>query len=132
MTMQIITLEQLETIWSTIDWEQIYREKKFREQHRWVCDIIRVLWGRRGGIHIDELVDNLAAIRTGVPWPKRARETVQSALNHHTRQSSVFASRHGKPENDLFFSPHGKGSGTWAVHRDTAAAWLMKRGLTLP
>jgi hypothetical protein len=61
-----------------------------------------------------------------LPTPKAFTETVQSTLNHHTSQSKVWDKN---PENDLFYSPKGKGSGTWAVHQDKAIAWLKTRSL---
>jgi hypothetical protein len=32
-------------------------------------------------------------------------------------------------EDELFYSPKGKHSGTWALNRDKAAAWLKAREL---
>ena len=61
-----------------------------------------------------------------LPMPKKFEQTVQSAFNHHSAQSSVFKSG---PEDDLFYSPGGKGSGYWAVHRDKAEAWLRRKAL---
>ncbi|HEX4077789.1 MAG TPA: hypothetical protein VHX61_02800 [Rhizomicrobium sp.] len=62
--------------------------------------------------------------------PKKFRETVQSALNQYTSQSNVFHTKGAKPEDDLFYSPKGKRSGTWALRsREAAVAWLEKRKL---
>lgn len=64
--------------------------------------------------------------------PKEFERTVQSCLNQHTSQSGVWKSAGGDPKQDLFYSPDGKGSGTWAVHRARALAWLEVHGLPEP
>jgi hypothetical protein len=103
--------------------------RKLRQERPWARDIIRVLWGVRS-MSMDRLIRQLWDLRnpSGLPMPKRFRETVQSCLNQHTSQSKVFA-RLDRPEDDLFYSPGGKGSGTWAVHRERAVTWLKKRSL---
>jgi hypothetical protein len=112
--------------------EKAVAEDKLTELRRtrpWVRDLIRVLWpydkrGRRRVL----VIDDLWRLRTpsGLPMPRKFEHTVQSTFNHHTSQSSRWNSR---VEEDLFFSPEGKGSGLWAVHRDRAAAWLLRHEL---
>jgi hypothetical protein len=51
---------------------------------------------------------------SGLPMPRRFPETTQSCLNQHTPKSLPFF---GKPGDDLFYSPEGKSSGTWAVRK---------------
>jgi hypothetical protein len=131
-----LTLDDLEHI----DIEELFRAvdeadalRKVRKDRPWGRDIIKVLWEVRPWMSMDQLTRKLWTLRnpSGLPMPKAFKETVQSALNQHTSQSQVFA-RRGKPEDDLFYSPKGKGSGTWAVHRDRAVAWLKSRGLAAP
>lgn len=103
--------------------------KRLRRRRPWVRDIIRVLWGAsRAGVSMDQLVSNLWEMRkpSGLNMPRAFRKTVQSFLNQHTAQSSQW---NGRAEDDLFFSPQGKGSGTWAVHQERAAVWLAARRL---
>jgi hypothetical protein len=103
--------------------------KKLRQGRPWVRDIIRVLWNYRSGTSMQRLTDELWAMRKPLelPMPRAFKKTVQSFLNQHTSQSSQW---NKKPEDDLFYSPKGKGSGTWAVHQDRAAAWLKNRQLS--
>jgi hypothetical protein len=104
------------------------KSKKLRSERPWVRDIIRVLWNYRSGVSMQRLTEELWEMRqpAGLPMPRRFTKTVQSFLNQHTHQSSRW---NGKSEDDLFYSPKGKGSGTWAVHHETAAAWLKAREL---
>lgn len=113
--------------------EQAYlafeKAKKLRQERPWVRDIIRVLWGApRDGVAMDQLVSNLWEMRkpSGLNMPRAFKKTVQSFLNQHTTQSSTW---NGRAKNDLFYSPRGKGSGTWAVRQERAAAWLKARRL---
>lgn len=106
--------------------------KKLRRERPWTYDVIRVLWGSRYWISMDQLCTELWSLRnpSGISMPKEFTKTVQSTLNHHTSQSSVFKSKNRKPEDDLFFSPKGKGSGTWALRdRERVIAWLKKQKL---
>jgi len=102
--------------------------KTLRQDRPWVRDIIRVLWNR-SSTSIQQLTDELRAIRrpAGLPMPRKFEHTVQSFLNQHTSQSTQW---NGKTEDDLFYSPKGKGSGTWAVHHDRATAWLKSHHLS--
>ena len=100
-------------------------------ERTWTADIIRVLWAASPYMLTrEELARRLWVLRknAGFKPPKAFIETVQSTLNHHTSQSKVWAKNGSRPEDDLFYSPRGKGSGTWAVHRDRAADWLEDKG----
>jgi hypothetical protein len=101
--------------------------KTLREDRPWVRDIIRVLWNR-SSTSMQQLTDELWAMRkpVGLPMPREFKKTVQSFLNQHTSQSTQWS---GKTKDDLFYSPKGKSSGTWAVRHDRAAAWLKRHQL---
>ncbi len=100
--------------------------KKLRLENPYVKDLIEVLQPRSNGLSRQLVLHTLERRRktAGLSIPKKFEETVQSAYNQHCVDSSVFK-KCGKPESEgLFYSPQGKGSGVWAVHRDKAAAWL--------
>jgi hypothetical protein len=99
--------------------------------HTWTADIVRVLSGHTTAMPMKELCRRLWALRnhSGLKMPKAFTETVQSTLNHHTSQSEVWRKNGARPEDDLFYSPRGKGTGEWALRsRDRAAAWLEANG----
>jgi hypothetical protein len=54
------------------------------------------------------------------PIPKAFDKTVQSVLNQHTSQSKVFRKKNKRANDDLFYSPKGKHSGTWALRGEIA------------
>jgi hypothetical protein len=85
-------------------------------------------------MRMDDLMTELWHIRapSGLNMPKAFRATVQSTLNQHTAQSSEWQKNGAKPEDDLFCSPRGKGSGTWAVHRERALEWVKTHELPEP
>ena len=123
-----------------IDYDEFLRQigeaiekSHLRKERPWVYDIVRVLWGHRSsqGMRIEVLARELWHLRepSGLNVPKEFGKTVQSVLNQHTSQSSVWAGLGARSEDDLFYSPQGKRSGTWAVHRDRAAAWLKAHQL---
>ncbi len=131
------TLELLRDIGvlTDVEFEEAYpraaaedKLKKLRTERPWTFDIIRVLWGTTAYKSMAELTKELWDIRrpSGLPMPKEFDRTVQSFLNTHTSQSSRW---NGRPEDDLFYSPRGKGSGTWAVRRETAERWLKAKAL---
>jgi hypothetical protein len=133
---KVATVEELDNI----DIDELLRfievqdtKRKLRKARPWVFDLIRVLWGHRSsqGMRTEVLVRELWHLRepSGLNMPKRFPETIQSCLNQHTSQSNVWAKNGAKPDDDLFWSPQGKGSGTWAIHRERAVAWLKSRGL---
>ncbi|WP_395019809.1 hypothetical protein [Dongia sp.] len=112
------------------EWDEQYARqkqlKKLRKERPWTYEIIRVLYGRPNGSDLQHLYRDVWAIRYSVdlPKPKEYEATVRSCINHHTRQSSRW---NGKAEDDLFYSPRGRGS--WAVHHERAAAWLRAHAL---
>ena len=133
MSAQATTLEDLDL--DNFDINELVQQveanqklRGLRKENPWVRDIIRILWASKSSVTMDRLTRELWSLRStgGLPMPKKFRETIQSALNHHTSQSKVFK---GPPGDDLFFSPNGKGSGTWSTHRPRALAWLQARKL---
>lgn len=110
------------------DIDAYYARKALRHDRPWAFDIIRVLWGNRSSVSVKRLCGDVWKLRnpSDLPMPKDFGRTIQSVLNKHTRQSSEWS---GKREDDLFYSPQGKGSGTWAVHQDRAVEWLKSHEL---
>lgn len=97
-------------------------------QKIWLRDIIRILSSRLLGLRIEQLEHAVWESRyPETPMPKNFRKIVETILSQYSSQSVVFHQRKGRPANDLFFSPEGKGSGTWAVRHARAEAWLKKR-----
>jgi hypothetical protein len=128
-----LTLEDLD-----IDIEELLRlveaadtKHKLRKDNPWVRDIIRILWGTETWMFMHTLTRRLWDLRnsSGLPMPDEFEKTVQSAINQHTSQSKVWVKNGRKEADDLFHSPKGKFSGTWAVHRARAIAWLKARSL---
>jgi hypothetical protein len=115
------------------DYEVILAKRKLRKERPWTFDIIRVLWGHRAasGMRIENLVRELWHIRepSGLNMPKAFGNTVQSTVNQHTSQSSEWQKKGAKAGDDLFFSPRGKRSGTWAVHKERALEWVKTHEL---
>jgi hypothetical protein len=107
---------------------KVIAERDLRRSRPWAYDICRCLWATRSHLSMAQLVQRLWELRgpAGLPMPKEFARTVQSELNRHTSQSSRWSR---KSADDLFYSPEGKGSGTWAAHRDRAMAWVAARGL---
>src|SRR5262245_45592392 len=107
--------------------------KKQRQEHPYVLYLIKVLWPYRYGLRRADVIERIWALREpkGLPMPKNFGETIQSSFNHHTSQSAEFIKRGTGSEEDLFFSPKGKGSGIWAVHPDRAEAWLKRKQLEI-
>jgi len=96
----------------------------------WIVDILLVLWNAdpRTGMIEGELVWNLRILRhkPGVKRPEAFDATVRSCINHHTSQSAEWIKDGRRPENDILYSPKGKGSGTWAIKsRDRAIAKII-------
>ncbi len=119
------------------EYDALLAKRRLRKERPWTFDIIRVLWGYRvgsSGMRMVNLVSALWHIRepSGLNIPKAFTKTVQSTLNQHTAQSSVWKNHGAKPEDDLFYSPLGKRSGTWAVHRERALDWIKTHELPLP
>jgi hypothetical protein len=112
------------------DWiEKNEAKKKWDKEHTYVIDIIKILNGRKWGVRKVDLDGAVHEKRftDGEPMPKKFPETIQSVLNNYTSQSLVFQKAGKGTEDDLFYSPKGKGSGTWALHTDRANAWLKRK-----
>lgn len=131
-----ISLEDIDLDLDSFDVKEYVREvrrkeelNKKRKNQPWIYDIVQVLWMSQSYLSMDQLTKAVWKSRqmSGLPMPERFSETVQSALNRYTSQSSQFR---GGTDDDLFYSPKGKGSGTWAVHRDRAAKWLKSKKLS--
>jgi len=93
----------------------------------WLREMIRILSSRLLGMHVEQLELAVWASRyPATPMPKRFHKLIQIILSQHSAQSVVFHQRKGRAADDLFYSPAGKGSGTWAVHKAKAEAWLKR------
>ncbi len=93
-----------------------------------VEELVRLLLARPTGLRMEQLEDILwKARQPDSPMPKGFRAAIYNILSRHSAQSASFRQRGATPAQDLFFSPEGKGSGTWAVHRARAEAWLNRR-----
>jgi hypothetical protein len=111
------------------------RNRELRDDNPWVRDIIRALWETDTFLLKNTLVRLVGEMRqaAGLPIPEALDETVQSFLNAHTSQSAIWKKNGAKLEDDLFYSPKGKYSGTWALRsRERAERWLKARGLPVP
>jgi hypothetical protein len=97
-------------------------------QKAFVTEIIQVLLARSAGLHMEQLEEILwKSRRADAPMPRQFRNVVYGTLSHYTSQSALFRQKRRRSCDDLFFSPGGKGSGTWAVHRDKAQVWLARQ-----
>jgi hypothetical protein len=93
-----------------------------------VEELVRLLLAKPTGLHIEQLEEILWKMRQpNVPAPKGFRAVIYRTLSRYSSQSALFRQNRRAPGQDLFFSPDGKGSGTWAVHRSKAEAWLSMR-----
>jgi Leu/Phe-tRNA-protein transferase len=81
----------------------------------WIVDILLVLSHAdpRTGMTEGDLVWNLRIVRNkpGVKRPEAFDAVVRSCINHHTSQSSEWIKDGSRPENDILYSPKGKGVG---------------------
>jgi 7,8-dihydro-6-hydroxymethylpterin-pyrophosphokinase len=111
------------------DYEKSLEKRKHDKEHTYVLDIIRILHGRKWGIRKADLDSMVYEKRfaDGEPMPREFGKTIQSVLNSYTSQSSVFQKAGRSQDDDLFYSPKGKGSGTWAVHSERAKAWVKRK-----
>lgn len=103
--------------------------RRLRQRNPWAADLIRQLLPYPQGRHRRLVISALEAERTskGLPVPKQFEATVQSAYNQHCLDSAVFQKSGRSLSEGLFYSPHGKGSGYWAVDRVKVPAWLRSR-----
>src|SRR5262249_11275433 len=111
-------------------WEKTQAKQKWDKEHTFVIDIIKILHGRKFGIRKMDLDAELRQKRDadGEPRPKAFDKAVQSVLNQYTSQSAEFRKKNRGPEDDLFYSPKGKFSGTWALRSDERARdWIKKK-----
>jgi len=106
---------------SLLDWyEEEFPRKKLRRENPYLADLIRALLP--GSSHRSWVISAMEKRRksVGLDIPPKFENAVQSVYNRHSQDSRVGL----PPEHALFYSPQGKGSGYWAVHKDRAAAWL--------
>jgi hypothetical protein len=107
---------------------------KLRLENPWVLHLIKVLWPySRFGLRRADVMDRIRQIRVpkDLPVPKNYEQTIQSAFNRYSEDSDVFRRRNAPLSEALFFSPGGKGSGKWSVHRDRATEWLKAKDLPI-
>jgi hypothetical protein len=98
-----------------------------------VEELIQLLFDCPTGLHIEQLEQTLwKARQPNEPVPKNFRSYIYGTLSLHSSQTLVFRQKRKAESQDLFFSPDGKGSGTWAVHRGRAEAWLRRKAMLLP
>jgi hypothetical protein len=116
-------------LWLEEYFEKHFAKKAWDKEHTYVIDIIKILHGRKWGVRKVDLDAALHEKRfaDGEPIPKTFEKAIQSVLNQYTSQSNEFKKKNKLPEDDLFYSPKGKFSGTWAVHEQRALAWLKKK-----
>jgi hypothetical protein len=105
-----------------------------RRNHPYVGDLIRTLWPYENGLRRPMVMHELERQRrkAGLPIPASFEEAVQSSYNQYSIDSVVFRKRNRPDSEALFYSPDGKGSGKWAVHRERASLWLKAQLLTNP
>lgn len=109
-------------------------KNKLKIENPWVLDLIRVLWPyNRFGLRRVDVIDRIRQMRRPKGLlPKKSESAIQSAFNRYSEDSLVFQKSGMLSDEAIFFSPKGKGSGIWAVHRDRAEAWLRKKELPDP
>jgi hypothetical protein len=61
--------------------------------------------------------------------PEKFVNAVQSVYNQHCEKSDVFIGRNATLDEALFYPVGHKGSGRWAVNRERAEAWLIRKNL---
>jgi hypothetical protein len=102
------------------------RLKRF--EHPYIGDLINILRKYPSGAPRRRVLELLERQRTqdGLPIPEAFEEAVQNSYNRYARGYSEFEKNKEPGEEPLFFSPHGKGRGQWAVSEDAAVAWLAR------
>lgn len=111
--------------------KKYYQLKEARQKHPYVGDLIRALLPYPNGLKRPLVMQELKKQRKkdGLPIPRSFEAAVQNSYNHYSEDSDVFRKREAPPEDGLFYSPDGKGSGRWAVRPERALQWLkMKLG----
>ena len=111
------------------EYEREEAHKVHRKKHSYVADLIRLLMPHERGLTRQMVLHDLERQRykEGLPVPPKFVEAVQSSYNYFSVDSLVFKKRGGRRDEELFYSPEGKGSGRWAVNREVAAVWLQTR-----
>jgi hypothetical protein len=95
-------------------WVAAYRRnKKLRNEHPYVGDLIGALKGFRNGRPRRRVIEILEQERknAGLPIPKKFDSAVQASFNNYSSDSLVFLRRNAVGEKALFYAPGGKGSG---------------------
>ena len=97
-------------------------------KYPYVRDLIEVLRPHPRGLSRRLVLHTLERKRkeAGLSIPEKFEQSVQSAYNKHSVDSSVFKKRKAPEWQGLFYSPQGKRSGIWAVYPDRANAWLER------
>ncbi len=125
-----VTAKEMQRLLRQFDHAHSEKNKRPRKQRPWIRDIIAVLAPHPNGLSMSQLLAALWAMRgPALPMPEPFINTLQNRLSRYTAQSNMFWHKNPQPENNLFYSPGGKGSGTWALHRDKVADWLLHHGL---
>ena len=109
------------------------KRRELRKENPWALYLIKVLWPYPNGRTRMDAIDAIRKLRTGagLSTPAAFDNTVQSVYNGHNGLSSVFKRRNAPPEDDLFYPVGGPGSGRWAVNREKAKAWVLRRNIAL-
>jgi hypothetical protein len=115
------------------EWTEVMRhvlaalpEKLVKQRNPYVVYLIKVLWKYRNGLERRIAFDWIRKLREadGLAIPKTLDETIRTAFNQHSSQSSAFSFQ---LEDDLFYIPEGKNAGKWAVHQALARDWLKRK-----
>jgi hypothetical protein len=110
-------------------WVEAYRRnKKLRQEHPYVGDLIGALKGFKNGRPRRRVIEVLEQERksAGLPIPKHLESAVQATYNNFSSDSLVFRKRSTSGEKALFYAPGGSGSGSgaWALYEANALEWL--------
>jgi hypothetical protein len=101
------------------------QKEELRKEHPWVYDLVRILAKRPDGLTNQQIYREMESLRPpGLPIPRRFHETIRNALNSHHGGAAGWR---GKPEDELFRQP--KGRGHWAIDIERATAWVEAKGL---
>jgi hypothetical protein len=110
------------------DWfRRAEAKKKWDEQHTYVIDMIKVLFGRKHGVRNVDFHQAVWDTRraAGEPMPKKFGATIESVLNQYSSQRQVFQRRRRTEKDDLFHTPK---KGFWKLWSDERAiAWYRRK-----
>ena len=104
-------------------------QKRLRKSYPWLGSLIDVLLNSSStGMPRLAVIRELRRQRKahGLPMPKEFEGTIQHYYNQNCLGYSGFRKRKLPETEALFYSPEGKGSGIWAVHRERGAAWIKQ------